>query len=67
MKQFLLTIIMGLSLISCGASFTTVPDSPNIKTRYYDKQGHYTGYSIKSESGKIRYYDSSGKYKGYSN
>jgi len=67
MKTFLLTIIMGLSLISCGAPFTIVSDSPNVKTRYYDKQGHYTGYSIKSEPGKIRYYDKSGKYKGYSN
>jgi len=29
MKNLLLTIIMGLSLISCGSAFTTVPDSPN--------------------------------------
>jgi len=66
MKNLLLTIIMGLSLISCGSAFTTVPDSPNVKTRYYQKDGSYSGYSIQSESGKIRYYDSSGKYKGYS-
>jgi len=66
MKNLLLTIIIGLSLISCGAAFTTVSDSPNVKTRYYQKDGSYSGYSIKSESGKTRYYDKSGKYKGYS-
>ncbi len=57
MKQFLPTIIMGLSLISCGAAFTTIPGSPNTKTRYYNKNGSYTGYSIQTESGKTRYYD----------
>jgi hypothetical protein len=57
---------MGLSLISCGVQFTTVPDSPNVKTRYYQKDGSYSGYSIKSESGVTRYYDRSGKYIGKS-
>ncbi len=64
MKTFLLMVAS--LLISCGVHSTTVPNSPSIKTRYYDKQGHYTGYSIKSESGKIRYYDNHGRYKGYS-
>jgi len=65
MKYYLL-IILSFMLISCGASFTTVSDAPNLKTRYYDKQGHYQGYSIETNSGKIRYYDKSGRYKGYS-
>ncbi len=56
---------MGLSLISCGAAFTTVPDSPNVKTRYYNNQNRYTDYSIETPY-SIRYYDKNGKFIGRS-
>jgi len=66
MKQFILTIIMGLSIISCGVELTSAPHSPNVKTRFYDKHGSYSGYSECNESGRCRYYDKRGRYKGYS-
>lgn len=65
MKPFLY-IILGFILISCGAVTTTYQDNPHTKTRYYNKDGRYTGYSIQSEYGKTRYYDEKGRYKGYS-
>ena len=71
MKSFLYIIIVAFILVSCGTHVNTYQNkstsSYTIKTRYYNKDGHYTGYSIQTESGKIRYYDKSGKYKGYSN
>ena len=59
-----LILIIATLLIGCGVTFTNVPDSPNVKTRYYDKQGHYQGHSITSTSGTTRYYDKNGKYTG---
>jgi len=59
-----LILITALFLFGCGVAFTNVPDSPNVKTRYYDKRGNYQGYSIKSETGTTRYYDKNGKYTG---
>jgi hypothetical protein len=65
MKSFFY-ILIGFILISCGTYHQPYQDKPSIKTRYYNKQGRYTGYSIETKSGKIRYYDNHGKYKGYS-
>jgi len=64
--KYILIILLGFILISCGTYHQPYQDKSSIKTRYYDKQGHYTGYSIKTKSGKTRYYDNHGRYKGYS-
>ena len=64
MKYYLL-IILSFMLISCGASFTTLPNAPNVKTRYYDEHNSYIGYSVESNN-VIRYYDKKSRYIGKS-
>jgi hypothetical protein len=65
-------ILIAASLIFLICSCHIIPSNTDHpykekRTRYYDKKGHYSGYSIKNDyTGKTRYYDKKGRYIGYS-
>lgn len=52
-----IVVCLSTSMLTCFAA-----DKPQVR-KYYDKQGHYTGKSIK-QGKEIKHYDKQGHYEG---